>query len=74
MKIYEAHVGGSLPEIAADPFDGLLRQGSPHTQLTWMDAQVDGRPVTPRDGKPVEINGLWIDALATGLEWLQRFE
>ena len=73
IKIYEAHVGGSLPEIAMDPFDGLLRQGSQNTPLTWMDAKVDGRPITPRDGKPVEINGLWIDALATGLGWLRRF-
>lgn len=43
--------------------DGLLRAGDEHTQLTWMDANVDGEPVTPRHGKPVEIQALWLNAL-----------
>ena len=42
---------------------GLMLAGSPHTQLTWMDAAVDGNPVTPRSGYPVEVNALWISAL-----------
>ncbi len=46
---------------AAD--DGLLAAGEPGSQLTWMDARVDGRPVTPRCGKPVEVQALWIAAL-----------
>ncbi len=44
--------------------DGLLACGGPGTQLTWMDAMVGGRPVTPRVGKPVEIQALWLNALA----------
>jgi predicted glycogen debranching enzyme len=44
--------------------DGLLRGGGRDTALTWMDAKVGGRPVTPRAGKPVEVNALWYNALA----------
>jgi predicted glycogen debranching enzyme len=44
--------------------DGLLMAGEPGVQLTWMDARVEGRPITPRTGKPVEIQALWINALA----------
>jgi predicted glycogen debranching enzyme len=47
--------------------DGLLAAGSASTQLTWMDARFEGRPVTPRGGKPVEVQALWLNAL-----WLQR--
>ena len=43
--------------------DGLLSGGAPGVQLTWMDAKVNGRVVTPRDGKPVEIQALWYNAL-----------
>lgn len=39
--------------------NGLLHVGGPNEQVTWMDAMVDGRPVTPRFGSPVEINALW---------------
>jgi predicted glycogen debranching enzyme len=43
--------------------DGLLYAGAEVVALTWMDAIVDGRPVTPRIGKPVEVNALWVNAL-----------
>ena len=46
---------------AAD--DGLLACGEPDVQLTWMDARVDGKCITARIGKPVEIQALWINAL-----------
>ncbi|MCC7359128.1 MAG: glycogen debranching enzyme family protein [Anaerolineales bacterium] len=49
--------------IHVDPADGLLYAGQPDVQLTWMDAKVNGRVITPRIGKPVEINALWINAL-----------
>ncbi|MGI8436193.1 MAG: amylo-alpha-1,6-glucosidase, partial [Chthoniobacterales bacterium] len=51
--------------IGADD-DGLLRAGEPGHSLTWMDAIVSGTPVTPRIGKPVEIQALWLNALAIG--------
>jgi len=46
-----------------------LSQGEEGVQLTWMDAKVGDWVVTPRYGKPVEINGLWINALRC-IEWL----
>jgi predicted glycogen debranching enzyme len=46
--------------------DGLLAAGVPGVQLTWMDAKVDDRVVTPRIGKPVEVEALWLNALWIG--------
>ena len=43
--------------------DGLLAAGEPGVQLTWMDARVGDRVITPRIGKPVEIQALWLNAL-----------
>lgn len=57
------HVAGTKHGICVDPDDGLLTQGAEGLQLTWMDAKVGDWVVTPRHGKPVEINGLWINAL-----------
>lgn len=59
------HVRGTRYGIGIDPSDGLLRAGAPGVQLTWMDARVGDWVVTPRMGKPVEINALWICALRT---------
>lgn len=53
--------------IRADE-DGLLRAGVPGVQLTWMDAKVGDWVVTPRIGKPVEIQALWLNALHIGAE------
>ena len=54
--------------------DGLLKEGAPGYQLTWMDAKVDGWVVTPRRGKPVEINALWYNALKLMEQWAGEFE
>jgi predicted glycogen debranching enzyme len=54
--------------------DGLLSAGEPGYQLTWMDARVDGREVTPRIGKPVEIQALWLNALAIGARFSPRWQ
>jgi predicted glycogen debranching enzyme len=48
-----------------DPADGLLRAGQPGVQVTWMDAKIGEWVVTPRTGKPVEINALWYNAVST---------
>jgi predicted glycogen debranching enzyme len=53
---------GTRYDIHADA-DGLISAGTAGTQLTWMDENVDGYAPTPRHGKPVEINALWINAL-----------
>lgn len=63
IEIFRSHVAGTRYGIGADPQDGLLRQGAPGVQLTWMDAKVGEWVVTPRHGKPVEVNGLWINAM-----------
>ena len=57
------HREGTRFQIRVDPSDGLLAAGTPGVQLTWMDAKVDGWVVTPRIGKPVEVNALWYHAL-----------
>jgi predicted glycogen debranching enzyme len=46
--------------------DGLITGGVPSVQLTWMDAKVDDWVVTPRHGKPVEIQAIWVRALEVG--------
>jgi glycogen debranching enzyme len=43
--------------------DALVSAGAPGVQLTWMDARVGGRVITPRRGKPVEVQALWVNAL-----------
>jgi predicted glycogen debranching enzyme len=69
--IVQAHVDGTRFGIGVDPADGLLRQGAPGYQLTWMDAKVGDWVVTPRRGKAVEINALWYNALRLLERWLR---
>lgn len=67
--IFVRHMEGTQFGIRVDPEDGLITQGEPGVQLTWMDAKIGDWVVTPRHGKPVEINGLWINALRA-MEWI----
>jgi predicted glycogen debranching enzyme len=62
-EIVQRHVDGTRYGIEADSTDGLLRQGATGWALTWMDARIDGVPVTPRPGKAVEVNALWVRTL-----------
>jgi predicted glycogen debranching enzyme len=62
-KIIEFHIHGTKFGIKVDPKDGLLTSGAEKQQLTWMDAKVEDNVITPRRGKPVEINVLWYNAL-----------
>jgi len=64
-RMIDAHIAGTRYNIRVDPADGLLFAGGPGVQLTWMDAKIGDWVVTPRTGKPVEINALWINALET---------
>jgi predicted glycogen debranching enzyme len=61
--IVRHHLDGTRYGIRVDPADGLLTQGADGLALTWMDARVDGTPVTQRAGKAVEINALWLRSL-----------
>lgn len=67
-NIMHHHIKGTLFGIRMDS-DGLLIQGYPETQLTWMDAKVGSWVVTPRRGKAVEINALWYNALKLYESW-----
>jgi predicted glycogen debranching enzyme len=71
-EIVDWHLRGTRYQIHVDPDDGLLYAGEPGVQLTWMDAKVDDWVVTPRIGKPVEVNALWYNALRVMVElaWL----
>ncbi|MBS1212522.1 MAG: glycogen debranching enzyme [Proteobacteria bacterium] len=62
-EIVRWHVQGTRYGISIDEADGLLRAGEAGVQVTWMDAKVGDWVVTPRIGKPVEINALWYNTL-----------
>lgn len=68
-SIIDWHVKGTDFGIGVDPADGLLRGGADGYALTWMDAKVDNWVVTPRRGKPVEVQALWYNALRIMSEW-----
>jgi predicted glycogen debranching enzyme len=61
--IARGHLDGTRFGIHVDRDDGLLAAGERGQQLTWMDARSAGREVTPRIGKPVEVNALWLNVL-----------
>jgi len=69
-EIFENHLVGTSFGIRVDE-DGLLAHGP---RLTWMDAEVDGKAVTPRVGKAVEIQALWYNALRTAQLLANTFE
>jgi predicted glycogen debranching enzyme len=61
--ILDGYAKGTRFKIGMDPTDGLITQGDATTQLTWMDAKCGDVAFTPRQGKAVEINALWYNAL-----------
>lgn len=63
--VITGYTKGTRYRIHADD-DGLLAAGTPGMQLTWMDAKVGDQVITPRIGKPVEVQALWINALWMG--------
>jgi predicted glycogen debranching enzyme len=71
--ILDGHLKGTRFGIRADA-DGLLAAGEPGVQLTWMDARIGDWVVTPRSGKPVEVQALWLNALALAAKWQPKYE
>lgn len=71
VQIIEWHVRGTRYGIRVDT-DGLLHTGEAGTQLTWMDAKIGDRVITPRIGKPVEIQALWYNALCITADMAER--
>jgi predicted glycogen debranching enzyme len=65
------HCRGTRYGIHLDVTDGLLSAGESGVQLTWMDAKVGDWVVTPRIGKPIEVNALWYNALCTMVKFAQ---
>jgi predicted glycogen debranching enzyme len=74
QQIISWHERGTRYGIRVDPDDGLLTAGEPGVQLTWMDARVGDWVVTPRIGKPVEINALWYNALRIMADFARQLE
>jgi predicted glycogen debranching enzyme len=73
VNIIEWHLQGTRYNIHVDT-DGLLYAGEPTVQLTWMDAKIGDLVITPRTGKPVEIQALWYNALRIMADFSQKFE
>ncbi|MEH2024781.1 amylo-alpha-1,6-glucosidase [Nostoc sp.] len=72
QQIYKAFVGGTHFNIQVDATDGLVSWDARGVALTWMDVVIGSLPVTPRHGKPVEINALWYSALCWLTQWAER--
>jgi glycogen debranching enzyme len=72
-SILDAFARGDHPGARLDD-DGLIAAGTAGSALTWMDARIDGRPVTPRVGKPVEIQALWLNALRLAADVWPRWD
>ena len=66
------HQQGTRYNIHLDPNDGLIYAGESGVQLTWMDAKIGHWVVTPRIGKPVEVNALWYNALTIMVKFAQH--
>ncbi len=71
--ILSGYCAGTRFGIRADE-DGLLAAGKPGVQLTWMDAKVGEQVITPRIGKPVEVQALWINALWVGQSFSSQWK
>ncbi len=72
VSVLTSHRAGTRFGIGVDEKTGLLRGGADGWALTWMDARIDGRPVTSRAGYPVEVEALWINGLGTAVDLLTR--
>lgn len=72
LDIIDWHIKGTRYGIGIDSKDSLLQAGEEGLQLTWMDAKVSDWVVTPRHGKPVEVNALWYNALECMVEFSRQ--
>jgi predicted glycogen debranching enzyme len=71
-SILDGYSAGTRFGIHADA-DGLLYAGVDGSSVTWMDARVNGHAITPRIGKPAEVQALWINALQAGSRFSGRW-
>lgn len=70
--LMQRYVDNRSPQGFRLAADGLLLSSDKSRPLTWMDARVENWPVTPRTGKPVEVNALWHHALGLLIRWSRR--
>lgn len=63
MDAYSDRIDVDGDNIYLDKEDNLLSAGTENTQITWMDVKIDNHAITPRNGKTVELNALWYNAL-----------
>lgn len=73
-RLYKGLSAGTAYNIRVDAIDQLLTWNEPGIALTWMDAVVNGCPITPRQGKPIEINALWYSALCWATAWAEHLQ
>ncbi len=76
-KVIDAYISGidlDGNNIHLDEEDGLLSSGTEYTQNTWMDAKIGDKVVTPRNGKAVEINALWYNALCIMADFAKLYK
>ena len=71
-EVIDWHCRGTRYNIHLDTDDGLIYAGETGTQLTWMDVKIGDWVVTPRIGKPIEVNALWYNALQTMVVFANR--
>ncbi len=71
LEIARTHRAADGEALSCDA-QGLLSAGTPDVAATWMDAVVDGRPVTPRNGQQIEVNALWFLLVDTVARLLER--
>lgn len=72
VRIIEQYSAGTTLGIRVDP-DGLLRSAAPGMPTSWMNAKIGDWVVTPRQGKPIELQALWYNATRIAAEWCARF-
>jgi len=72
QQIYKAFMTGTKYNIQVDAVDELVTWNTSDAALTWMDVKIDGQPVTPRQGKPIEVNALWYSVLCWASSWAER--
>ena len=68
------YISGGIYGVSVDRVDGLLRCADKKKEFTWMDAKVEGIPITPRPGKAVEMCSLWFNFLETIRYFKDKFE
>ncbi|HMP52728.1 MAG TPA: amylo-alpha-1,6-glucosidase, partial [Candidatus Melainabacteria bacterium] len=68
------YASGGIYGVSVDRADGLLRCADKKKEFTWMDAKVEGIPITPRPGKAVEICSLWYNFLETIRYFKEKLE